>query len=154
MSFDGLEDQKNILFKTLGLDVMSEDEPDGVGSLGEKRYRIIESDWRDPRLVAWLRLFDGLYISTRFNEVGLPTPGSWPRIRIPPGPNAPKAHRRPPSGLPRNFFNPKYLAGLQPYQLAQLQLKEPVTLTFPKDLVQYVNHSRFIHSKPSSFAIL
>lgn len=123
---------------------MSDDEPeDDVGTHGERRFRIVVPKWRNPRLTSWLRVFDGLYISTRFNDAGRATRGNWPRIRLPPHPNALKSDKRPPSGLPKNFFDPKYLAGLQPYQLAELQVKAPRELKFPEEFLQcvtFVNH--------------
>ncbi|KLO06160.1 hypothetical protein SCHPADRAFT_895681 [Schizopora paradoxa] len=137
LSFDGLKDQEDILFNVLGLDSMSDDERDGVGIYGERRFRIIEQEWKHPDLTYWVRILDGLYISTRFNEAGKPTPGNWPRIRLPPAPNAPKSKKLPPSGLPRNFFNPEYLASLYPYQLARLQVKPPRKLEFPPELIEY-----------------
>lgn len=102
---------------------MSEDESEHEG---ERRYRIVEPNWRNADLTRWLRMFDNIYSSTKFNDDNRPSRGNWTRIRIPPHPGAPKASRKPPPGLPRNFYAPGYLDSLLKYELEALDVQDEV----------------------------
>lgn len=84
----------------------------------------MELDWRSAKLTKWLRAYDNVYASTKFNNANRPSRGNWMRIRVTPHPGAPKSNKRPPKGLPRNFFRPGYLDTLLKYELAALDVKD------------------------------
>ena len=114
---------------------MSDDQKDHQD--GERRYKISDLFWRDPRLTKFLRILDGLYRSTKFDDGDRAAPGNWPRVRIPPHPEDPKSTKKPPTGLPRNFLNPEYLAQLQPYELRDLDVQEEkISLDIPEYLIE------------------
>ncbi len=108
----------------MGIGGTSEDESDHEE--GERRFRIVELDWRSAELTKWLRVYDNIYSSTKFNYAGRPSRGNWTRIRVPSHPGAPKLKKKPPVGLPRNFFKPGYLDGLLKYELDALKVKDEV----------------------------
>lgn len=110
------------IFKKLRERGMSEDISEHEE--GERRYRIFEQDWRHPDLPKWLRVFHNVYVSTKFNQDNRPSRGNWTRICLPPRPGAQKSRRKPPPGLPRNFFAPGYLDGLMKYEVDALRVSD------------------------------
>lgn len=110
------------ILSVLGFSGNSEDESEHED--GERRFRIVEPDWRSAELTKWLRVFDGIYSSTKFNDANRPSRGNWTRIRIPPLPGAPKSNRKPPHHLPRNFFRPGYIESLLDHEVEKLDIDD------------------------------
>lgn len=110
------------ILQALGYSAMSDDEPEHED--GQRRFRIVEPEWRSARLTTWLRMFDGIYSSTKFNDANRPSRGNWTRIRIPPLAGAPKSKKNPPPHLPRNFFRPGYLESLLDHELETLDVQD------------------------------
>lgn len=109
------------MLKTLGFLGTSEDESEHED--GERRFRIIEQEWRSAELTKWLRIFDGIYTSTKFNDANRPSRGNWTRIRVH-VPGTPKSNKKPPRHLPRNFFRPGYLESLLDHEHEKLDVQE------------------------------
>lgn len=110
------------ILKTLGFLGTSEDESEHED--GERRFRIVDQEWRSAELTKWLRIFDGIYVSTKFNDANRPSRGNWTRIRLPPLPGASKSSRKPPKSLPRNFFRPGYLESLLDHETENLDVRD------------------------------
>ncbi len=109
------------VIKRLGRNGTSDDEDDH--GEGERRYRISTIDWRNPQVIPFLRVFDKLYVATRFTAAAKATRGNWVRTRYPVDKSR-VVKKEPPSGLPRVFYKPSYLSTLYPDELSALQIDE------------------------------
>lgn len=71
-------------------------------------YEITTPVWRNPKLHAWLRVFDNVYLVQR--RVGGPSVGDWPHTRYSDS-GTPKASSsdRFVVSLPTNAYNPAWL---------------------------------------------
>ncbi len=112
------------VLEKLGASATSDDESDHED--GERRFRIVVPSWRSADLTKWLRVYDSIYSSTKFNYAGRPSRDNWTRIRVPPHLGAPESQKKPPAGLPRNFFKPGYLDSLLRYERDALCVEEEV----------------------------
>lgn len=115
------------LWETMPVDAMSGDETDH--RTGEVRYIVVKYEWRSSELDDWLKTFDFLHLSTRFTPEGRARRGKFPRPRIR---NTARPARlgNPVSGLPENFYDSQWLAGLESYEREELDIQPPIDLSF------------------------
>ncbi|KDQ22724.1 hypothetical protein PLEOSDRAFT_36655 [Pleurotus ostreatus PC15] len=123
------------LWDSLPLEAMSGDESDHRPKNSKhysERYIITTLPWRSnaPEVKNWFRGFDALHMSTRFLTDDRPGPGRFPHIRIDSTRLESKAPPVP--GLPTNFYNPSFLAGLDPLERDQLNIQPSVDLRFSR----------------------
>lgn len=112
------------IVEDLGPHGVSGDESDHHSSKrrGERCYTIIQDEWRAPEVTKWVRTLDHVYMSFKFNAAGKSAPGNWVRTR--------NVSRRissktdPVAGLPRNFYDKKWLKSLNPFQRERLDIKD------------------------------
>lgn len=113
-------------------EAMSGDESAHEG--GRVRYAITSLRWRNPseEVVRWFRMLDALHLSTRFNINDRPRPGKFPHLRV----NSRRVERSdaPVPGLPRNFYDPTWLASLDPFEEQNLDIQNPIDLTFSPEM--------------------
>ena len=100
-----MERQRRML-EDLGIDGMSSDEEEIAN--GRKLYLILTPEWRDPILVPWLRIFDGLVLYHRREADAVDGQGRMPRQRV--TTNLFSASKRFVSGLPINAYKKEWLA--------------------------------------------
>ncbi len=111
------------MLQALGPHGMSSDESDHEPN-GRLRYRILRKPWRNPKITAWLRLFDKLYAIARLDAMS----GSQPHVRVT---SNSYTNRRPAvRGLPENAYNPKWFDLLTEYDQTLLCVKLGVNYTF------------------------
>jgi len=124
-------------------DVMSGDETDSEwdGDHDAAPHFIFVLEWRNPEVVNFFRTMYGLYYSTRFKSDDKPGMGKFPHRRI-------VSYRttsgQPVSGLPRNFYNPGYLATLDPIELQRLNILPAIDLNFSPAILRFVTYFRII----------
>ena len=109
---------------------MSEDESDHGGkrsTLQGRRFKIIKPSWRSPEATKWLRGLDLFYAGTKFNEDHTPQPGNQFRQRYP---SELENIGNPIVGLPRNFYNERWLRSLSPQKRAQLFIQPEIDINF------------------------
>lgn len=106
---------------------MSDDEPD---TDDRHQFVIRIPIWRNPAPIVtqFFTTPDYLALSMHFdiNSDWARLPGQLPRLRIDKGVIDTQA--APPIGLPRNLYNPVWLAGLSEYNLHRLQCKPDIDL--------------------------
>ena len=111
---------------------MSEDESDHGGESGAvqgRRYKIVKPQWRSPEATKWLRTIDLIYVGTKINEDNTRGPGNQFRQRYPSS-KSQKGH--PIMGLPRNFYDARWLATLPPRKLEALRVQPEISIEFSK----------------------
>ncbi len=104
------------MLQALGPHGMSSDESDHEPS-GRLRYRILRKGWRNPKITAWLRLFDKLYAIARLDSMS----GSQPHHRV--TSNSYTTRRPAVRGLPENAYNSTWLGKLTDYDRMLLFVK-------------------------------
>ncbi|KAI6138876.1 hypothetical protein BKA82DRAFT_3989288 [Pisolithus tinctorius] len=113
------------LWKTLPHDAMSGDESDHLPGL--KRYAITRLNWHSQMATDWLRVFDLIHLSTRFNANGQAKRGAFPHTRVPScwvesaGAAVP--------GLPSNFYDSTWLLNLDDDDKVRLNILPEVDLS-------------------------
>lgn len=118
----------------MGPDGMSGDESDARD--GVKRYVIFLDKWRNPAIAPWIRVFDRIFMTTKFNEVNRPKRGNWPRIRVPTTQRNVQREGKPIPGLPRNFYDEAWLSTLDQDDLESLNVQEPIRLVHSPEVLQ------------------
>jgi hypothetical protein len=138
------------LWEGLPPGVVSGDETDHRGS--KNRYVITSLPWRAAWIRGWMIVFDRLHLATRFTASGRATPGAFPHIRTMPPPNRLRKETNcdPVRSLPRNFYNPAWLARQSDWYLEWLDIQPEIDLNFPEELLRY---DFFGISKPHSLSI-
>ena len=114
-------------FKTADGISDDEHEPDRIstGTVRQPEYKIRMPWWRSSELTDWLRSLDVLHIASRFSASGHPLPGNWPRIRYDSSPTMFEYRTKTAiPGLPRNCYNPDFLAQLSDFHIEQLEIKD------------------------------
>ena len=109
---------------------MSEDESDHEGKGGAlqgRRYKITKSQWRSPEVTKWLRTMDLIYTGTKINEDNTWGPGNQFRQRYP---STKEELGRAIIGLPRNFYDARWLRTLTPRQLGALSVQPEICIEF------------------------
>ena len=129
--------------------VMSGDEEDSAyvppRGLRCKRFIIRSMVWRNPMLIDFCRVLDALYFSLRYLGNDKWSRGHFPDERLRCGRTGPGC---PVPGLPQNFYNPTWLATLDPLEIEALDIQPSVDLDFSEDIRRYIascRFSRFLH---------
>jgi hypothetical protein len=125
---------------------MSEDESDHGGNGGAvqgRRYKIVKLQWRSLEATKWLRTMDLIYAGTKINEDNTRGPGNQSRPRYP---SSKKQLGRPIKGLPRNFYDPRWLATLTPRKLEELRVQPEISIEFSKAEQRYFSFLRQLTS--------
>lgn len=117
---------------------MSEDESDHGGECGAlqgRRFKIAKIQWRSPEVTKWLRTMDLVYAGTKINEDQTLGPGNQFRQRYP---SALEQVGNPIVGLPRNFYDERWLRALSPYRREQLDVQPEIDINFSVEERRYV----------------
>ncbi|KAG1881313.1 hypothetical protein F4604DRAFT_1578180, partial [Suillus subluteus] len=130
---EDLVNYRNIL-RDMGPDGMSGDESDARDGL--KRYVIFLDEWRNPEVAPWIRVFDRIFMTTKFNQVNRPKRGNWPRIRIPTTQCNVRRTGKPVPGLPCNFYNEAWLNTLDEDELETLNVQQSISLVHSEEVLQ------------------
>ncbi|KAF4579921.1 hypothetical protein EYR36_001741 [Pleurotus pulmonarius] len=133
---------------------MSGDETDVAAnvSIGNGKrvegYSITNLPWRssDPQVTNWFRTFDRLHLTTRYLMTGNPTPGEWPRTRLPSS-RIEKHKATPPLGLPENLYDSAFLQGLHPLERQRLKVKPAIDLSFSAEIETLAARYAHIHTR-------
>ena len=119
--YDDLRRNKHWIY-ALGTDGHSGDESDHKSS-STVRYVIQALPWRSDEVTQYVRALDAVHMSTKFTISGRPIPGAWPRTRVLSKKSVDTCANAVP-GLPRNFYNPAWLADQEEWRVRMLQIKE------------------------------
>jgi hypothetical protein len=109
---------------------VSEDESDHGGKGGAlqgRQYKIRELQWRSPEVTKWLRTMDLIYAGTKINKDNTRGPGNQFRQRYP---SSLKQFGTPIKGLPRNFYDARWLGRQNPMELEDLRVQPEVNIEF------------------------
>lgn len=125
------------VWRALSANAMSGDETEH-NSDGEVTHHVITRlPWRHSAIDNWLRTFDQLHMSTRFNSSDLPMRGQFPHVRA--------TSSRPEryiagvvKGLPRNFYDPTYLSSLTERERKNLCMQDELDLSFSPEILRFV----------------
>jgi len=98
--------------------------------LKKRRYKILKVQWRSIEATKWLRTMDLLYSGTKIYSDGTATPGNEFRKRYP---SNKTQIGNPIVGLPRNFYDAKWLQTLSPDELAVLNIQPEIDINFTID---------------------
>ncbi|KAI5988758.1 hypothetical protein EDD15DRAFT_2371109 [Pisolithus albus] len=107
----------------LGMPGMSSDDSDHESGEGAARYAIVSKDWRSSEVTELLRLLDALHLRLRYRNNWNATSGAWPHLRLVSRKSSTRAAVK---GLPKNFYNRKFLVSLTQEAFGELQLVEQV----------------------------
>ena len=132
------------IFPYLTPGVMSGDEEDfsylPPRGLKCKRFIVRSMTWRNPAAVEFFRVLDALYFSLRCSDDGKWSRGHFPDERL-------RCERtesgRAVRGLPRNFYNPAWLATLDPLEIEMLDMQPSVNFDFSQDILRWVELCHF-----------
>lgn len=122
---------------------MSMDESDhhSTSRTSDRKYVIVRPEWRAPQISDFLHTMDNIWVSQRFQDAnsrkGRATPGNWPRLRISARHRVDQS-RDPVPGLPKNFYDRGWLAGLSEESRRSLDMKAPVDITHTPKILEYV----------------
>lgn len=120
----------------LGVLGHSEDETDREHRTVDNRarYLIKRLEWRSDELTQYVRALDVVHLSTRWSRSGRPRRGQFPRIRVATR-NKVDRDARPVPGLPRNFYDPSWLAAQSEEDRLVLRVQEfEVDLSIPHSI--------------------
>jgi hypothetical protein len=123
------------LVESLGPWGVSGDESDHHG--GRRSFIIFPDIWRNPKVTGWVRTLDGVYLSTKFNQVDRPTKGNWVRTRLPTSTNGTRQGKVV-IGLPKNFYSEDYLKTLSEEGIEDLQMQPAVVLEHSSKVLRSV----------------
>ena len=135
---------------------MSMDESDHHSSsrTSERKYVIVRPEWRAPPISDFLHVMDNVWISHRFQKPssgkGRATPGNWPCLRISARHRVDQS-RDPVPGLPKNFYDQRWLAGMSEESRRSLNMKPAVDITHTPQILEYVLLSLSIRLSDSLF---
>jgi hypothetical protein len=117
-------------------EVMSDDETDAEweGPKDQSPHFVSILKWRNPEVVDFFRILDGLYFSTRFKDNKW-SPGRFPHTRVP---SLRVKYSDAVPGLPENFYNPVWLAQLSDIERRKLRIKEKINLGFSVHILRCV----------------
>lgn len=114
------------------------------GDASNKKLVITKLPWRAHGIRAWMQTLDNLDLVHRFEDGVRSTPGNFPRPRSDPQLEDPPRvvvetrRHRPVKGLPRNFYDSKWLGKLPEYEVDRLSIQPPIDLTFPPGIARCV----------------
>ena len=116
---------------------MSDDESDHTAGKRSRRsdrqYKIVNDNWRNPAIRRWLRIFDLLYLDSKFGLLNRAAKGTWPRVR---NPSYKVVISKPVLGLPENFYDPLWLASLSEEKRRALKMVPALTLNFDEETLR------------------
>ncbi len=114
--------------------VLSDDESDHENgtNLGQRRYVIIQEEWRSDELTKWLRMIDLLACGEKWDGRNVARKGNGRRIRVMPASICPKG-RDAVLGLPENCYNPSWLKKLKGYEREHLNVTPAIDMTFTEE---------------------
>lgn len=117
-------------------EVMSDDETDAKweGPKDQLPDFLSILKWRNPEVVDFFWILDGLYFSTRFRDNRW-SPGRFPHTRVP---SLRVKYSNAVPGLPENFYNPVWLAQLSEIKRRKLKIRERISLDFSVSILQCV----------------
>ena len=118
---------------------MSEDESDHGGECGAsqaRRFKIVKVQWRSVEVLKWLRTMDLIYTGTKINEDRTMGPGNQFRQRYP---SALENIGCPIKGLPRNFYDERWLRALSPRRREELRIQPDIDINFSVEERTYVS---------------
>ena len=122
------------LIDRMGTAGISGDETDrgkeGIGMI-PPRYKIGRVSWRSQELTHVMRSLDLLHLHSRFTPAGRITSGNWPRYRVE---STLEVDSSPVCGLPRNCYDPIWLADQDEDALDMLDVGPAIDLTVPKHI--------------------
>lgn len=115
---------------------MSGDETDHSwqGRRNQQPHHVVIIDWRNPEVLVFFCILDGLYFSTRFEHDGRIAAGRFPNTRIRSNIVVKGKVVR---GLPANFYNPEWLKLLTPSEIDDLEMKPSIELNFAPETLKY-----------------
>lgn len=134
-------------------EVMSGDETDHDwnGPRNQQPHHVFIIDWRNPEVLVFFCILDGLYFSTRFEHDGRIDAGRFPNTRLRCNTVVKGKVVR---GLPENFYNPEWLKLLTPTEIADLEMKASIELNFAPETLKCVFRFPSLHFlKPSNSLI-
>lgn len=125
----GEEDLKHhkALFRNLKAIHVSSDESD-YGNPEQPAFRRVRPAWRSSAFEAFLWRLDSIALARKME------PSKWKQGRGPryrPRTNKVNKDAKPPSGLPRNCYDPKWLKSMRPFQQKLLDIRENHDFTLP-----------------------
>lgn len=111
------------MLERLAVNGMSSDEEDHYR--GTKHYRVLKKRWRAQELTPWLRVFDAAYRKDRSVpfEQGQ---GAMPRLRYTSNAETHRPVRNAVKGLPRNAYDPDWVASLSSYERGRLGMIDEI----------------------------
>lgn len=120
---------------------MDESDHHSSSRSSDRKYVIVRPEWRAPQISDFLHTLDNIWVSQRFQDAnsrkGRATPGNWPRLRISVRHRVDQS-RDPVPGLPKNFYDRGWLAGLSEESRRSLDMKAPVDITHTPKILEYV----------------
>lgn len=122
---------------------MSMDESDhhSHSRTSDRKYVIVRPEWRAPPVSDFLHVMDNVGVSHRFQHTnsrkGRATPGNWPRLRISARHRVDQS-REPVPGLPKNFYDQRWLAGISEETRRSLEMKPAVDIRHTPQVLECV----------------
>jgi hypothetical protein len=115
-------------------EAMSEDESGIDEKSGQPQYVIRIPYCRNPKVTDFFQIHDYLYYLTRFTTNNRITPGCFPHSQTPS--NRKDRDRPAIQNLPKNFYNPSWLASLTAIEKHMLNIQPPLDLSFPPEILR------------------
>lgn len=107
---------------------MSGDELDTTHNERSPRYVVTKLRWRSSEFEYFLRIFDWMWLHSRYHADGRVKKGGIPRQRRR-GSNRKESMDDPVPGLPRNCYDAAYLDGLRAAEYDALNIEPSVDLS-------------------------
>lgn len=102
---------------------MSGDETEGEEKTWPAVFRQVDAEWMSKELILFFHRLDDIYREDWASPIGKErTSGNTPRVRLPSAGRV--ANTIAPKGLPRNCYNPSWLAKLKPYIIDELDIDD------------------------------
>ena len=112
--------------------VLSDDESDHKDgtNVGQRRYAIVQEEWRSDELIKWLRMIDLFACGEKWDGRHVARPGNCKRLHV--------VSTRSKDGkavheLPENCYNSSWLETLNRYERKDLKVRPALDMTFTED---------------------
>lgn len=98
--------------------------------------------WRNPALRERMETLDRLHLTVRFPDGKNASAGNFvatrfdPLLRDNPEMKPERYNAKPPKGLPENFYNIEWLAGLTSAERHKLKMQPPLDFTFSNEILE------------------
>ncbi|KAK7677612.1 hypothetical protein QCA50_019434 [Cerrena zonata] len=141
------------LWRNICYQAVSDDEEVYVND--EKRNVVLRIPWRSSEAEEWMVRLDHVHMSKRWKPNAQPKRGKMPRWRTR-GSTRVQAPSEPPRGLPRNFYDTKWLSELTEEDRAALEMSEPVDLRLSDEILRISTIFRNVRdrSTPPNFGLI